>query len=207
MRSRQEPESALWIEVTARSPRITGVVHRSANPDVAFSGWIELMSVLDVEQPEPPTPVRTRAASKRPMSGDSQISLVNLLEQTPLLRAYSRKQLQLLDRAAIQAAYDPGDLLCSEGAVGRQLILLIEGEALVERGTTEVATVGPGDLIGELSLLDHRPRTATVTAITAIKALVIPARDFWQVMDDAPAVSRQAMATLAQRLRSGEQAL
>ena len=57
-----------------------------------------------------------------------------------------------------------------------------------------------------MSLLDGGPRTATVTATTAVKALVLPTREFWQVIDDVPAIAHRLLATLAERLRAADEA-
>ena len=133
-------------------------------------------------------------------------SSIDLLGEIPLFRGCSKDELKHIDRAATQADYPAGQVLCSEGAVGRELIMLVDGEARIERGGKEIAVVGPGAFIGEMSLLDGGPRTATVTATTAVKALVLPTREFWQVIDDVPAIAHRLLATLAERLRAADEA-
>ena len=64
-----------------------------------------------------------------------------------------------------------------------------------------LATLGPGAVIGELSLLDHGPRTATVSADTDCTMLVISQRQFLAVIDAIPAISHKLLATLAGRIR------
>lgn len=133
-------------------------------------------------------------------------SPVDLLGEIPLFRGCSKDELKHIDRAATQADYPAGQVLCTEGAVGRELIMLLEGEASVERGGKTVASVGPGGFIGEMSLLDGGPRSATVTTTTPVKALILPTREFWQVVDDVPAIAHRLLATLAERLRAADEA-
>ncbi|HVT21029.1 MAG TPA: cyclic nucleotide-binding domain-containing protein [Mycobacteriales bacterium] len=136
------------------------------------------------------------------MAGRGGSSPLEMLAQIPLFRGCSKDELKHVDRAATMASYPAGHVLCNEGAVGRELIMLIEGEAEVDRGGTVVTTVGPGDFIGEMSLLDGGPRSATVTAKTEVKALVLPTREFWQVLDEVPALAHRLLRTLAERLRA-----
>jgi CRP-like cAMP-binding protein len=71
----------------------------------------------------------------------------------------------------------------------------------VKRNGKKVATLGAGSVVGELSLLDHGPRTATVVAETECTMLVISQRQFLAVIDAIPAISHKLLATLAGRIR------
>jgi CRP-like cAMP-binding protein len=71
----------------------------------------------------------------------------------------------------------------------------------VKRNGRKVGTLGPGDAIGELSLLDHGPRTATVTADTPMTLLVLSAREFAGVLDEVPGLAQKLLAQLARRVR------
>ncbi|HWC33784.1 MAG TPA: cyclic nucleotide-binding domain-containing protein [Mycobacteriales bacterium] len=136
------------------------------------------------------------------MKDRGRMSPLDMLAQVPLFQGCSKDELKHVDRAATQADYPAGHVLCTEGAVGRELILLLDGEAEVERGGKIVTTVGPGDFIGEMSLLDGGPRSATVTTTSQVKALVLPTREFWQVLDEVPALAHRLLRTLAERLRA-----
>jgi CRP-like cAMP-binding protein len=131
---------------------------------------------------------------------------LDLLSRIPLFRGCTKDELRHIDRAATQADYSAGQLMCREGDVGRELIMIVEGEASIDRGGVEIATVGAGAFIGEMSLLDGGPRSATVTSTSALKALVLPTREFWQVIDEVPAIAHRLLATLAERLRAADEA-
>ncbi len=133
------------------------------------------------------------------------VSPVDLLAQVPLFRGCSKDELKRIDRASTTVDFPAGAELCKEGAVGRELILIIDGTASVERGGNEIATVGPADFIGEMSLLDGGPRSATVTATSDVHALVLPPREFWQVLDEVPAIAHKLLGTIAARLRATDE--
>lgn len=63
-----------------------------------------------------------------------------------------------------------------------------------------IATRGPGEYVGEIALLDNRPRTATVTAKTDIVAEVLSRQEFTSLLGSSPEISNHVMATMAQRL-------
>ena len=71
----------------------------------------------------------------------------------------------------------------------------------MKRNRRKIAEIGPGESVGELSLLDLGPRTATVEAGTDLKLLVIEARAFSGLLDDSPALARKMLAALANRVR------
>jgi CRP-like cAMP-binding protein len=134
-------------------------------------------------------------------------SLAEMLGAIPLFRSCTKDELRHLDQAAVMFDYPEGHVLCTEGAVGHELIVIVAGGARVERGGSEVAVVGAGDFIGELSLLDGGPRTATVTTVTPVKVLVLSSREFWSVLDQVPPLAHRLLATLAERLRLADERL
>ena len=94
-----------------------------------------------------------------------------------------------------------GKTLCEQGNIGREAFIIVDGTAKVVRNGRAVATLGSGDCFGELALLDHGPRTATVTATTDLDVLVIGAREFASILDDIPAISHKMLKALAARIR------
>ena len=74
-------------------------------------------------------------------------------------------------------------------------------------GGKAIAELGAGDFIGELSLIDGKPRTATVTAETPMTLLVIRRRDFKFLRETVPGLQEKLLVTLCERLRQADQAL
>jgi CRP-like cAMP-binding protein len=131
-------------------------------------------------------------------------SATDLLGTVPLFRGCTKDELKSLDRATTRADYAAGHVLCQQGAVGRELVILLDGQAVVERDGVQITVLGPGDFIGEMSLLDGGPRSATVTAQSAISTLILLPHEFWQVIDDVPPLAHKLLSTLAARLRAAD---
>jgi len=123
------------------------------------------------------------------------------LASVPLFSACSKKELQAVAKASDEVALPAGRNLCEQGAIGREAFILVGGSAEVIRNGKKVATLKPGDCFGELALLDHGPRTATVTAATDIDVLVLGAREFAAVIDEVPPIAHKLLKSLAATIR------
>ena len=80
--------------------------------------------------------------------------------------------------------------------------MIIDGEATVTPRQKAVATIGAGDFFGEIALLEHVMRTATVTAATPLRFFVVSDRAFKAVLDTDPTIERKVLRALARRLVS-----
>jgi CRP-like cAMP-binding protein len=76
----------------------------------------------------------------------------------------------------------------------------------VKRNGRKVTSLGPGSIVGELSLLDHGPRTATLVCETDSSIFVISQRHFLAVLDDVPTIGHKLLASLAGRIRELDRA-
>jgi CRP-like cAMP-binding protein len=123
------------------------------------------------------------------------------LVAVPLFSACSQKELQAVARASDEVTLPAGKTLCEQGAIGREAFVIIKGTAEVRRNKRKVATLGPGACVGELALLDHKPRTASVIAATDLTVLVIGAREFAGIVDRVPSISHKLMRSLASKVR------
>ncbi len=123
------------------------------------------------------------------------------LSKVPLFKACSRRELQKIAKASEEVSVDEGKELVTQGATGREAFVIMSGNAAVKRGNRKIATIGPGTCFGELSLLDHGPRTATVVAETPMDVLVLESRKFAGVLDEVPTMARKLMGELATRVR------
>lgn len=97
-----------------------------------------------------------------------------------------------------------GKTLTREGESGWEFFVVVDGQATARRGGRKVGTIGRGSFLGEMSLLDQGPRTATVTADSDMQLLVLSSRSFSQLIDEVPSVGRRIMAGMAERLRALE---
>jgi CRP/FNR family transcriptional regulator, cyclic AMP receptor protein len=127
---------------------------------------------------------------------------VQHLAEVPIFAACSRPQLELIARMSDEVHIPEGAALMREGRTGRECFVLLEGEAIVSIGNEAMAVLGAGDIVGEMAVLEHEPRTATVTAWSPVRALVFTTQEFDSVLDHVPAVAMRVMQALAQRLRA-----
>jgi|SRR5215211_6151601 len=125
---------------------------------------------------------------------------VEALKRAPLFEGLSRKELTQLARVSEDLEIPAGKALCKEGETGQEFFVLVEGEAEVRRKGKRVTTRGAGDFVGEISLLEDTPRTATVVAKTPLRVFVLTRRDFRRLVDDNPNVERKVLRALARRV-------
>jgi len=123
------------------------------------------------------------------------------LAAIPLFSGLSRRELQRVAKASDEVTVTAGHELVRQGDVGREMFVLVEGSATVKRNDRKIGSAGPGSAIGELSLLDKGPRTASVTCDTDCTVLVLGAREFGGVLDEVPGLAHKIMAALASRIR------
>lgn len=124
------------------------------------------------------------------------------LRAVRLFRNCSHKQLEHVATIVDEIDIEAGRVLCRQGEVGHEAFVVIAGEATVSIDGNEVETLGPGALIGEVSLIDHGPRTATVTSRTPMHLLVVPGNRFAQLLEEVPGLPIVIMRDLAAILRS-----
>ena len=123
------------------------------------------------------------------------------LAEIPLFSALTKKDLQRVAKATNELIVSAGTTLVDQGDMGREAFVVVDGVATVKRNGRKVGTLGPGEAIGELSLLDHGPRTATVTAHSDMTVLVLSAREFSGVIEEVPGLAQKLLAQLAGRVR------
>lgn len=94
-----------------------------------------------------------------------------------------------------------GEVLCRQGDEGSDLIVVATGSIEVRRDGQVVSKAGPGDVLGELSVLDGRPRSADLTALEDSSVLSIDHRDLRRVVLRVPHLALELLAELATRVR------
>jgi CRP/FNR family transcriptional regulator, cyclic AMP receptor protein len=136
------------------------------------------------------------------MAGESDY--IKHLGEVALFSACSRKELQLIAKRSTPTTVPAGKTLTTEGSAGREFFVIDSGSAVVRRGGRKVATLGPGQWFGELSLLDNAPRNATVVAETEMEVLVLTRPEFTGLLDEVPGLARKLLTAMARRLRESD---
>ncbi len=132
---------------------------------------------------------------------------VDLLQKIPLFSRLSQRQLNAVAKYADEVQLRKGAVLAKQGAQGLEAIIIVDGRARVEGDGKAIAELGPGDVVGEMSVIDGKPRSATVIAETPMNLLVLHRRDFMSVLETVPGLQRKLLVTLCERVRQADQAL
>ena len=125
---------------------------------------------------------------------------VELIKRVPLFANCSKRELQQIAGIADEIDLREGKVLTEQGKPGREFFVLLEGGAEVAKDGKRINRLGDGDFFGEIALVSRSPRTATVTATSPVRALVITDRSFRQLLDDSPQIQLKVLEALAERL-------
>ncbi|MDX9954462.1 MAG: HAMP domain-containing sensor histidine kinase [Anaerolineae bacterium] len=132
-------------------------------------------------------------------------------EDSAILRELASIERPLLQTLLQECSCSAGDILFREGDPGNAMYVILAGQVVVIKGSLDAPTVlgyrGPGEIIGEMALLENAPRSASVIAIENLRLLRINHEDFQVLLNNRPGIGRKIMAVLSARLRNTGNAL
>src|SRR3989337_2592934 len=137
---------------------------------------------------------------KRPMAKPTPA----LLRNVSLFSDLDEKDLESLAEEFNERRFSAGSKIALEGEGGLMFFVVESGEASVEGQGEEVATLGPGAAFGEIALIDRRPRTATVTAISDLRTYGLPVFVFRPFVEARPQLAWKLLESMADRLAAAE---
>ncbi|MFZ0248575.1 MAG: cyclic nucleotide-binding domain-containing protein [Acidimicrobiales bacterium] len=124
------------------------------------------------------------------------------LRELELFSEASRSELRVIGRQLTRLKVEAGRVLVREGGIGNEFMIMVSGTAEVTQGGHHIATLGAGDLIGEMALLQPMGsgrRNATVTALTDCEIYAGSPSEFRHIMEAAPSVAAKVRQTIAAR--------
>jgi CRP/FNR family transcriptional regulator, cyclic AMP receptor protein len=127
-----------------------------------------------------------------------------LLGRVPLFSGISAAGIEELGAIADEMDVRAGTVLTHEGYREGFFFVIVSGTVRIERGGRTINTLGPGDFLGEIALLDGGPRTATATTETSCRLLSMTYQQFHELLDDAPPIRAAILEAVGQRLRALE---
>ena len=119
-----------------------------------------------------------------------------------LFRGLDAGQLAAVAESATEVDFPAGRVIARQGEIGTGFFIVVDGEVRVVRDGQTIATLGPGEFFGELSVLDRQPRIAQVVAATPTRCLALASWDFEKVLLANPALTLAILRELAGRLRT-----
>lgn len=123
------------------------------------------------------------------------------LQAVPMFSALSQRGLGKLFEQAKTVTHDAGHQIVKQGGGGVGFHLILSGKVKVVRGEKTIATLGPGQFFGEMTLIDDQPRSATIVAETSTESLVLSSWDFKPMVKKNPEMAWNLLVHLTGRLR------
>ncbi len=137
------------------------------------------------------------------------VSNLELLRRVPLFSMLTASQAEAVSTAVVKVRFKRADSIVEQGKKSNALSIILTGRARVmttdSRGREVIlATMHPGDYIGEMSLIDNEPHSATVRAEIQIDALVLGRVEFARCLSENSSMAYAVMKGLVQRLRHAD---
>jgi CRP/FNR family cyclic AMP-dependent transcriptional regulator len=131
---------------------------------------------------------------------------IELLKNVPMFSSLSQRHLREIGKHADQVKVEAGRVLAQQEKKGWEFIFIVDGKARVEKDGKVIRQLSEGDFLGEISLIDGEPRTATVISDTDMTLLVVNKTSFDHLLDKIPGLQRKILIALCKYLRSAEKA-
>ena len=126
---------------------------------------------------------------------------LTMLRGVPLFVGLDEDELEAVGRLCTEVEIPAGRELIREETFGTEFFLILEGRIRVHRAGATLVTMGPGDFLGEIALIDHGRRTASATCETDCRLLVLDHREFHSLLDQQPDIRVHVLEALARRVR------
>jgi CRP/FNR family cyclic AMP-dependent transcriptional regulator len=129
---------------------------------------------------------------------------IDLLKKVPLFSNLNKRQLNEISKHANLLQVNDGYVMAEQGEKGGEFFFIVEGKAQVKKGSKIIRNLKNGDYFGEISLIDGKPRTASVIAENDTTTLVINKRSFDQLLKTVTGLEQNILVTLCSYLRRAE---
>lgn len=140
---------------------------------------------------------------------DHDLNAEDFLARAPLFARLNRRSLRRLAQLCVPRDFDPGAVMISEGDTGLGLFVVVAGRVEITKGSGDdvirLAEMKPGDLLGEMALIDDRPRSASAVALEPTRCLLITRNSFQTLVRKDPEIAWCLLPTLAERIRDLQQ--
>lgn len=129
------------------------------------------------------------------------VDLTESLQNNYLMRGLNKEEIEKVAGIATVKTFEGGDTLVRQFDKQSDLMIVLEGLIRINTFSGEkIAEGGPGCIVGEISLLDDKPRSATVTSVGKTQVAVIPSAALWRLLDSDPIMAKTMLLNLGQVL-------
>jgi serine/threonine protein phosphatase PrpC len=150
--------------------------------------------IVSIEQPA----VTVAPTAAQPDRNAEYARKIEVLRRMPFFKDLDMKEIIRVVNMTEVRGYQPGDLMIAEGQPGEEMFIILTGKVKLHKGDAFIANMGPGHFVGELSLIDSQPRSASVTAEDASRALVLRRQDFTRLVKSESALASRLLWNVLQ---------
>lgn len=126
---------------------------------------------------------------------------ITSLRQTDLFNGFSNEELQQFANTVTEITLEPGEILFQEGEPGHHIYVVVKGELRIFKDKRIITAVNPGDYVGEMAILEDKPRSASAEAVAPTLLLKITSTQFQEYLASQPRSLVSMMTTLSRRVR------
>ena len=126
------------------------------------------------------------------------------LKDAKLLKGIPDSEVHSIEKQVKTVTHPAGHEIVVRGEGGVGFMIITEGTVSVKTVTGKTRKLGPGDSFGEMALLDHEGRSATITADTDVTMASIPEWNFKPFLREHPEVAYRLLQTMSRRVRQAE---
>jgi CRP-like cAMP-binding protein len=130
--------------------------------------------------------------------------VIRHFQAVPLFASISKKGIRALVQAADEVDLSAGKTLVREGEWGRHLYVILRGTAEVTKDGKKVRELVPGDFFGEMAFVSGEARTATITARSDMRVMILGPQQLEVILEQEPVLAKRMLETLAQRIRAND---
>lgn len=136
------------------------------------------------------------------MAGATDVA--SMIGSVPFFAGLDAKRRKSVASQGKEMSYKASDNIVTEGTMGVGFYLILEGKAEVRKGSKVLATLGPGQFFGEMSLIDEMPRSADVVAVSPAKCWALSSWAFNSIIKANPDVALMMLKEVVKRLRAAQ---
>ena len=140
--------------------------------------------------------------ARRPKS-----EILEILRGIPMLAHLPKSELKEVAKLCFEEVYEVDQVILKQLEHAQHMVAIVTGRARVTRDGNVVATVGAGDVIGEMALIDGLRRSAAVVAETRVEGIVLHRTAFMKLLDSNPSMARSLLMAQTARLREADRKL
>ena len=144
------------------------------------------------------------------MRGKSRTSSdrkIDRLEALPMFMRCSSGEIRRIARACDVVSVEAGRSLAEEGRSAAQVLIVMDGQAVVLTGGARTGTIGPGETFGELAALAGGTNHASLESVTSAEVAVIPSHEFRRLYESIPCLPRAIVDVIVRRAHGSEAVL